>query len=311
MMGFIVNWLAAIPGLACPYALAALGLIVSERAGVLTLTAEGLMLVGALAGVVAFNFFGGHPLGALGVSMFAAALTSGLFAVLVVLLRVNQVLAGLAMVFFCQGLTNLIGARAEIINVPIAGMDKVVFQNLTDVPFIGPIVFHQDLVVYALIPIFALVTTVLQRTWFGLRLRAVGESSQAADAAGVNVSLYRAVAIVAGATLIGLAGGYLSVVNSKLWAQEMTAGRGWIAVALVVFARWRPWGALAGALLFGGIEALVPRLAAQGFALPQYVILMTPYIATLVVMTWFAIAGLGVLGGPEDLGVPHIREERR
>src|SRR5208282_2333495 len=119
------------------------------------------------------------------------------------------------------------------------------------------------------------------------------------------------VAIFAGAMLLGLAGGYLSVVHDKLWVQEMTAGRGWIAVALVVFARWRPWGALAGAMLFGGVEALVPRLAAQGLGLPQYAILMTPYLATLAVMTWFAVVRRGTVGGPEDLGVPHIREERR
>lgn len=310
-MEFIVNWLANIPELASPYALAALGLIVSERAGVLTLTAEGLMLVGALAGVIAFDSLGGHPLGALGVSMLAAGLTSLLFALLVVLLKVNQVLAGLAMVFFCQGLTNLIGARGGLTNQPIAGLDKVVFPRLTDVPIVGPILFHQDLVVYALVPIFAIVAVVLTRTWFGMRLRAVGENPDAADAAGINVSMYRVIAIVAGATLVGLAGGYLSVVHTKLWVQEMTAGRGWIAVALVVFARWRPWGALAGAFLFGGIEALIPRLAAQGFALPQYIILMTPYIATLAVMVWFAVARRGTVEGPEALGIPHVREERR
>jgi ABC-type uncharacterized transport system permease subunit len=310
-MEFIVNWLANIPELATPFALAALGLIVSERAGVLNLTAEGLMLVGALTGVIAFNVLGGHPLAALVASMLAASVVSMLFALLVVALKVNQVLSGLAIVFFCQGLTNLIGARGGWTNQPIAGLDKITLQNYVDIPIVGPIFFHQDLVVYILVPIFAFVAVLLKRTWFGLRLRAVGENPEAADAAGVNVSLYRAVSIFAGALLIGLAGAYLSVVHTKLWVQDMTAGRGWIAVALVIFARWRPWGALAGAFLFGGIEALIPRLAAQGFALPKYFILMAPYVATLAVMTWFALTRRSAVAGPESLGIPHVREERR
>jgi simple sugar transport system permease protein len=310
-MDFIVNWLATIPELATPFALAALGLIVSERAGVLHLTAEGLMLVGALTGVIAFNVMGGHPLAALVAAMLASSIVSMLFALLVVALKINQVLSGLAIVFFCQGLTNLIGARGGWTNQPIAGLDKITLQNYVDIPIVGPILFHQDLVAYMLVPIFALVAALLKRTWFGLRLRAVGESPEAADAAGVNVSLYRVVSIVAGALLIGLAGAYLSVVHTKLWVQDMTAGRGWIAVALVIFARWRPWGALAGAFLFGGIEALIPRLAAQGFSLPKYFILMAPYVATLAVMTWFAVMRRSAVSGPESLGIPHVREERR
>ena len=120
----------------------------------------------------------------------------------------------------------------------------------------------------------------------GLRLRSVGENPDAADAAGVSVSLYRVGAIVAGSALIGLAGGYLSVVDVKLWVPDISGGRGWIAVALVIFARWQPWRALFGALLFGCIEALIPRIAAAGIQVPQYFLLMTPYLATIAVMVW-------------------------
>ena len=145
----------------------------------------------------------------------------------------------------------------------------------------------------------------------GLRIRSVGENPAAADAAGVSVSLHRIIAIVAGSCLIGLAGGYISVVSVKLWVTGMTGGRGWIAVALVVFARWAPWPALWGALLFGCIEAVIPRIAAAGIAVPQYLMLMTPYLATIAVMVWVGYRQSAVTREPGALGQPHVREERR
>jgi simple sugar transport system permease protein len=308
---FIINWIANIPQLAAPYALAALGLIVSERAGVLTITAEGLMLVGALAGIIASTVLGGQPFAALAFAMLAASLVSGLFGALVVAFRVNQVIAGLATVFFCQGLTNLIGARGDFTNHAVAGLGKLAIGPLSQIPVVGHILFSQDAIVYAIVPIFFLVDRLLFRSTLGLRLRAVGENPDAANAAGISVSRYRFAAVLAGAALIGLAGGYLSVVHTKIWIQDMTNGRGWIAVALVIFSRWRPWRALGGALLFGGIEALIPRLAAAGVALPQYFMLMTPYLATLAVMVWSSRANKGRADGPASLGQPHVREERR
>jgi len=154
----------------------------------------------------------------------------------------------------------------------------------------------------------------LNRSTPGLRLRAVGENPQAADAAGIPVPLWRFGAVVAGSALVGLAGAYISVVGTKLWIAGMTGGRGWIAVALVIFARWSPWRALAGALLFGCIEALIPQLAAAGVQLPQYFVLMTPYVVTLGVMVWVALArrgGQAVHDEPGALGQPYLREERR
>jgi simple sugar transport system permease protein len=159
--------------------------------------------------------------------------------------------------------------------------------------------------------IFFAVNFILRSTMVGLNLRAVGENPAAADAAGLHVSLYRAGAIVAGSALIGLAGGYISVVSVKLWVTGMTGGRGWIAVALVVFARWAPWPALAGALLFGCVEEMVPRIAAAGIRVPQYLVLMTPYLATIAVMIWVGANQRGTSGEPGALGLPHVREERR
>lgn len=310
MQDILLSWLGNTPSLAVPFALAALGLIISERSGVLSLGAEGLMLVGALAGVGAYLSFGGHPLLALIAAMLAAAVVSLLFAVLVVLLRVNQVIAGLALVFFCQGMTNLVGTVADWSNRTISGLRDWPIYPLSELPVVGRILFTHDLVVYLTIPIFVLVSWFLNRTNTGLRLRSIGESPEAADAAGLNIYLYRFAAVVGGSALVGLAGGYLSVVSAKIWIAGMTGGRGWIAVALVIFARWHPWRALLGALIFGGIEALIPQIAAAGIRVPQYFMLMSPYLATLAVMVWQEMRGRVSSDEPAALGQPYVREER-
>jgi len=306
----VLSWLFNTPSLAVPYALAALGLIIGERSGVLSLGAEGLMLVGAVAGVGAYLSFGGYPLLALVVAMIAASVVSLLFAVLVVLLRVNQVIAGLALVFFCQGMTNLVGTVADWSNHTIAGLRGLPLYPLSELPVIGRLFFAHDMVVYLTIPIFVLASWFLDRTNAGLRLRAIGESPEAADAAGLSIYLYRFAAVVGGSALVGLAGGYLSVVSAKIWIAGMTSGRGWIAVALVIFARWHPWRALAGALLFGAIEALIPQVAAAGIRVPEYFMLMTPYLATLAVMVWQGMRASIGSDEPAALGQPYVREER-
>jgi len=309
-MDFLVNWISNVPGFAVPFALAALGLILTEKSGVLSLGAEGFMLMGAMAGVGAV-IVTGQPLAALVIAALAAAVISLVFAALVVVLRVNQVIAGLAMVFLCQGLTSLIATTEGWTSRAIVGLAKLPIPGLADIPIAGRILFQQDLLVYLTIPIFLFVQWFLNRTETGLRLRAVGENPEAADSAGVSVALYRTGAIMAGAALVGLAGGYLSVAVAKIWVDGMAGGRGWIAIALVIFARWHPWRALLGAVIFGAIEALIPRVAAIGVQVPQYFMLMTPYVATLLVMIWAAMRGNVRLDEPGALGRPHVREERR
>lgn len=310
MSGSIVlNWLASTPDFAVPYALAALGLIISERAGVLSLGAEGLMLVGALAGIGAQLAFG-QPAVSLVLAMLAASAVSLLFAVMVIWLRVNQVIAGLALVFFCQGLTALVGSLAEWTNHATEGIGGMALWPLSLLPGVGRL-FEQNAMVWLTLPIFLAVAWFLSRTSAGLRLRAVGENPQAADAAGIRVAMWRLAAVLAGSALVGLAGAYISVVSTKLWIAGMTGGRGWIAVGLVIFARWSPWKALVGSLLFGCIEALIPQLAAAGVQLPQYFVMMTPYAVTLGVMVWVALARRGGDDEPGALGQPYVREERR
>src|SRR6201992_800985 len=180
MTDFLVNWLANVPGTAAPYAFAALGLIISERSGVLNLTAEGLMLVGAVAGLGASLTIGDHPLLALLIAMLAASLVSLLFAAMGVVLRVNQVIAGLSIVFFCQGLTGLIGTLLNWQNHPIRGLGKFPIWPLSEIPVLGRILFNQDLIIYLAIPIFFGVSFFLRQSMLGLKLRAVGENPAAA-----------------------------------------------------------------------------------------------------------------------------------
>lgn len=310
-MDFLVNWLANVPSFAVPYALATLGLIICEKSGVLNLGAEGYLLVGALAGAGAMLSMGGAPLLALLAAALAGGLLSLLFAFLAITLRINQVICGLLIVFFATGLTSLLAARYGWTNRAFVGLGDLPLWPLSQIPVLGRIFFRQDIVVYLSVPIFMLAVYMLRATNAGLRLRAVGENPQAADAAGISVGRHRLAAVIIGGMLVGLAGGYLTVVVSKIWVDNMAGGRGWIAIALVIFARWQPWRAFAGALVFGCIEALIPRMAAVGLQVPQYFVLMLPYVATIVVMVWTSAARGGKVGQPEALGLPFVREERR
>jgi simple sugar transport system permease protein len=295
MADFLLFWLASIPGFATPFALAALGLILSERAGVLNLGAEGFMLTGALAGV-GLVLWGVPPLLALAGAALAGAATGLLFAVLVVGLRISHVIGGLALVFLATAFTSAVAAAQGWTNQAIGGLQ--------------PVLLGQDAVVLATPLICLGVAALLARTRLGLTLRAVGENPAAADAAGIDVTNTRIAAVCLGGVLIGLAGGYLTVGVTRIWVDGLVGGRGWIAIALVIFARWAPWPALGGALLFGGIEALIPRIAAAGIEMPRYFLLMTPYLVTLGVMVWAAARGGDRWTQPAALGQHHIREDR-
>ncbi len=310
-MEFLINWLANVPGFAVPFALGAMGLIICEKSGVLNLGAEGYLLVGAMIGAGSMLTLPGHPYLALTLAALASALLSVLFAVLVVHLRVNQVISGLAIVFLAQGLTSLVAGKMGWTNRAFSGLGDIDLGPISDIPVIGLIFFRQDPIVYLTIALFIVASYVIYRTHAGLRLRAVGENPEATDAAGIPVLTYRFAAILIGGLFLGLAGGYLTVVVSKIWVDNMAGGRGWIIIALVIFARWRPWRALGGAILFGCIEALIPRVAAIGIQVPQYFVLMLPYAVTLAVMIWTSLSKEALSNDPSALGRPFVREERR
>lgn len=309
MVDFLINWISIVPSFATPFVLAALGLIICERSGVLNLGAEGFMLVGALAGV-GLMVNNTPALVSLIGAMLAGSVFGLMFALMVAGLRINHVISGLALVFLAQALTSLIATQQGWTNNPISGLNPLFPESLSELPIFGSILFGQDIIVYITPFLCFFVTFVMYRTKVGLNLRAVGENPYAADAAGINVTFIRFLAIVIGGALLGLAGGYLTVAVSKIWVDGVVGGRGWIAIALVIFARWGPWRALVGALLFGCIEALIPRIAAVGLNVPQYFLLMTPYLATLGVMIWTAIRLKNDWSQPSALGQHHIREER-
>ena len=309
MIDFFINWISIVPSFAAPFVLAALGLIICERAGVLNLGAEGFMLVGALAGV-GLMVNGAPALLSLAGAALAGSIFGLFFAFMVAGLRINHVISGLAIVFLAQALTSLIATQQGWTNNHISGLQPLFSDSLSDILYFGPILFGQDIIIYFTPILCFLVAYVIYQTTIGLKLRAVGENPHAADAAGIDVTLIRFLAIIIGGAFLGLAGGYLTVAVSKIWVDGVVGGRGWIAIALVIFARWGAWRALTGALLFGCIEALIPRIAAVGIHVPQYFLLMTPYLTTLGVMIWSAIRLKNDWSQPAALGQHHIREER-
>ncbi|WP_293374212.1 ABC transporter permease [Nevskia sp.] len=266
---------------ATPLIYAALGELVTERAGVLNLGVEGMMLVGAVAA-----FAAGTATGSLTVAFIAGALAatllSLLFAFLTLTLQTNQVATGLALTLFGVGLSAFIGRGYA--GMPIDRVPKLDIPGVSDLPVIGPLLLNHDLLVYLSIALYFAVNGFLTRTHAGLRLRAVGESPSVAHAIGEPVLAIRYLAVMFGGAMSGIAGAYLSTALTPMWVEGLSAGRGWIALALVVFATWKPLRVLLGAYLFGGVTVM--QLYAQGFgvAVPSEFLSMLPYVATIVVL---------------------------
>ena len=231
-----------------------------------------------------------------------------LFALVTVVLRANQVIAGLVIVAFGSGVTGLLGR--EYVSQTLPGFAALDLGPLSRLPWVGSVVFGQNALTYIAVALSPVLWYVLSRTLTGLRLRAVGEDPSTADAAGVNVILVRVSAVIVGGAFCGAAGGYLSLASSQIWVDGMIAGRGWIAIGLVIFARWRPGPALAGALLFGAVEALIPRVQATGADVPIYLMMMLPYLATLGVLVLVSARSRGPSGEPGSLGVAYARQDR-
>jgi ABC-type uncharacterized transport system permease subunit len=304
---FILNWIATIPNYAAPLLLASLGLIICERSGVINLGAEGLMGIGAMSAVLV-SFHTQNPGMAVVVGAIASAALAIIFAVSVVLFKANQVLSGLAIVALGSGITGVVGR--SIAHQPVTGFGRIDMGFLSQIPVLGKILFYQDILIYLCIPLVILTWWVLERSTVGLKLSAVGEDPATADTAGVNVTKYRFVAILISGAFCGLAGAYLSIASSQVWVEGMIAGRGWVAVALVIFARWKPLGALTGAILFAGAEALIPRLQAIGADIPVYLMLALPYVLTLAVLILPAVLFKRPNASPSMLGIDYLRQDR-
>ena len=308
-METLIPILAAAIRSGTPVLYAVLGELLTERAGVMNLGLEGVMLVGAFAGFSATRATGNPYIGLL-MAFAAGCFIVLIYAFLTISMGTNQVVSGLALSLFGSGLSALLGRN--YIGETISGINPVHLFFLGDIPLIGPIFFRHDILVYLSYALIPFLCWFLFRTRAGMNLRAVGENPRATDAMGLSVVKIRYLYTLLGGGLVGLAGGYLSVVYTQMWVEGMTAGRGWIAVALVIFGTWHPARAAIGAYLFGGVEALQLRMQAAGSSVPASLLLMLPYLMTLIVLTVISIRkGKGTgLGAPAALGNPFRREER-
>lgn len=273
--------LAAMFAAATPLLFAALGELVVEKSGVLNLGVEGMMLVGAVCGFAVTVQTGSAVTGVL-VAAFAGAATASLFAVLTLFLLANQVATGLALTLFGVGLSALIGQG--FVGIPLEGLPKLNIPGLTDLPVVGQALFGQDIMVYLAVAAVPMVHLFLYRSRAGLVLRAVGENHTAAHALGYKVLRIRFFAVLFGGAMAGLGGAFLSMDYTPMWAENMTSGRGWIALALVVFATWKPVRAMLGAWLFGGVTILQLHVQGLGIDVPSQLLSMLPYLATVLVL---------------------------
>ena len=280
-MDIFVPALLTIITAATPLVYAALGELMTEKAGVLNLGVEGMILLGAVCGFAVAHFSGSAAL-AIAAGMLGGASLSLIFALLTLGFQASQVATGLALTIFGIGLSALLGQ--DLVGVAYPGLPKLPLPLLADIPFIGALLFNHDILVYGSFVLVAAVAWFLTRTRAGLIVRAVGDSHDAAHALGYPVNRIRLLATLFGGGMAGLGGAYLSLAYSPLWIENMSSGRGWIALALVVFATWRPWRVFAGAYLFGGITILQLHAQALGVGVPSQVMSMLPYLATIAVL---------------------------
>ncbi|MGE8494382.1 ABC transporter permease [Comamonas sp.] len=262
-------------------ALAALGLLINEKAGIVNLGAEGMMLCAAIAGFATVVHTGSTWLG-FGAGMLAGAVLAAIFGVLVIWLNTNQYATGLALSLFGAGFSAFVGL--SYVQAKLPSLPKYAIPALADIPLLGPALFSLHPLVYGAMALVLVMMWFLYRTRAGLVLRAVGESPTSAHALGYPVRRIRLMAVVFGGAMCGLAGAYISTVYTPLWVEGMVSGRGWIALALTTFATWRPARVLLGAYLFGGVTMLQFHLQATGVQVASQLLSMLPYLATIVVL---------------------------
>ena len=308
----LITLFAAAIGAATPLLFATIGEIYTEKAGNLNLGVEGMMIMGAVIGF-GTGFVTGNPYLAMLGAMLAGAVGGGIYALLTITLRANQVVSGLALTIFGEGFASFVGQAWVGHSAPETV--KTLFRTveipvLSSIPFLGDVFFKQNLFVYlSYILVFGSLFY-FKRTRWGNNLRAVGENAGAADASGINIEAYKYVHIIFGGALAGLGGAYLSLVTVPVWQEGITGGRGWIAVALVIFASWKPLKAMVGAILFGGLDIIGFRFQGMGIHISQYLIDMLPYLSTIAVIIVSTRKNKPEDKPPKDLSVPYFREER-
>ncbi len=297
----LLNILVATIAAGTPFVYAALGELIVEKSGVLNLGVEGMMLVGAISGFITMAKTGSLFL-AVSCGMMAGALMALIFAVLTLTLMANQVASGLALTIFGSGLSAFMGM--EYTSVALQGVSKLHIPFISDIPILGRLFFSHDILIYLSLLLLAGVLWFLHKSRAGLILKAIGENPKSGHALGFHVIGIRYLAVVFGGAMAGLGGVYLAVAYTPMWAEGMVAGRGWVALALVVFATWRPVRVLIGAYLFGGVT--IAQFHVQGFGLeiPSQFLSMLPYLATIIVLVLISRdKKLIRLNSPASLGI--------
>lgn len=287
-VAFLIQVLAAGVRLGAPLVASALGEIFAERAGVFNLGVEGVMLLGGFTGFTVAFYTNNLWYGALA-GLLIGAIVGFIFSIWVVTLKSDQIVSGYAMLILCSGAAlfayRLFFPSTTTLSMPqVKPFPAIAIPILSEIPFIGPIFFKQDALVYVIYGLVIISSIIHYKTRFGLRASAVGENPAAADSVGINVTVVRYMSTIVGAALAGLGGAYFSLVVLGLYSDTMIAGRGFIALALVIFGRWDPVWAFAGGLLFGSIDALQFRLQFLGAPVPSEFLIMTPYVLTIIIL---------------------------
>ena len=291
-----------------PILFVCIGEIYAERSGVLNVRLEGLMLVGAIAGFTA-GFTIGNPVVGVIAAAAAGAAFSLIHAYVTITLRADQIVSGLTLTILGTGISGFFGKG--MIGQVGPGFDKWALPGLGNIPVLGPVLFQQDAMVYLSYLCVPIAWWVMYKTHLGLAIRSVGESPGTADSLGVSVTKIRYGCVLFGGAMAGIGGAYLSLAYTTMWIEQMSGGRGWITLALVIFAAWNPGRAMLGAYLFGGADALQLRIQAVGLDVPTYFLMMLPYVLTITILVLASRASLRRrLGAPAALGIPYAREER-
>ena len=295
-----------------PLLFATLGEIYTERVGNTNLGVEGMMIMGAVVGF-STGFLTQNAALALAGAVLAGSAGALIYAIITITLRANQIVTGLALTIFGTGFASFVGKPYVGKAAPeaIKNFFRVIeIPLLSDIPFIGEILFRHDVFVYLGYIMTFWTLIYFYKTRWGLNLRSIGESAASADASGINIDKYKYIHTIIGGALAGLGGAYLSLVTIPVWQEGVTGGRGWIAVALVIFASWKPIKAMFGALLFGGLDIIGFRLQGMGIHVSQYLIDMLPYLTTIVVLIISTRKNKPEDMPPADLSIPYFREER-
>jgi general nucleoside transport system permease protein len=305
--GQLIDFLTATVRMAIPLLIASLGLVISERAGMMNIGVEGIMLMGAFAGYTGAKISGSYWIG-LSLAILVSVCIISIFAVATITYKAKQVIVGAAINLFCAGLSSFLyrlifhGTNRLENGVAAVSFPDINIPVLSKIPVIGEMLFSYNILVYFAFIMVAVLWIVINKTSLGLKIIAVGEHPKAANSLGVNIILVRYLATIFSGIMIGISGAYLSIAQASSFGENMSAGRGFIAMAIVILGKWNPIGTLAGALVFGGATALQLVLQMTGIEIPRNIIMMVPYIATVIVV--LAVSRNKVTS-PTSLGVPY------